>query len=60
MLLISRNMNLRPVWFNLILYDLSTKPRKNKSWFNQKCADAIKNKKHMLRNAKKIPKCKKK
>ena len=34
---------------------LSTKPRKNKSWFNQNCADAIKNKKHTLRNAKKNP-----
>ena len=34
---------------------LSTKPRKNKSWFNKKCESAIKKKKHMLRIAKKHP-----
>ena len=34
---------------------LSTKPRKNKSWFNKTCAEAIKNKKRMLRIAKKNP-----
>ena len=36
---------------------LSTKPRKNKSWFNKECANAVKIKKHMLRTAKKNPTC---
>ena len=31
---------------------LSTHPRKNKSWFNNDCSQAVKHKKHMLRKAK--------
>ena len=34
---------------------ISTKPRKNKSWFNEECSKAVKHKKHMLRIAKKNP-----
>ena len=34
---------------------ISTRPRKNKSWFNEECAKAVKHKKHMLRLAKKNP-----
>ena len=34
---------------------ISTKPRKNKTWFNEECSKAVKHKKHMLRIAKKNP-----
>ena len=34
---------------------ISSRPRKNKSWFNEECTKAVKHKKHMLRLAKKNP-----